>query len=158
MMKTYVKFDDLDILIVFEDEIKRAEKETMELKAKQKMTNEGLVVNLVLHYIKLLHELKISEKLKVVEELLDERAKKVLETTEFDEFLTWLPNDIESHKLDPSILKQVFHMLVDSAARIAKEEKRRAEKRLRNKIEDLRYALKKCFPHPSNLMPLMKKP
>ncbi|POW15166.1 hypothetical protein PSTT_02400 [Puccinia striiformis] len=189
------KMDDLDILIVFEDEIKRAEKETMELKAKQKDDKRRAGRKSRAAYIKLLHELKISgeikvdtmwkeiypilkdderydnmlgltgstplelfwdvvddlqleleEKLKVVEELLDERAKKVLETTEFDEFLTWLPNDIESHKLDPSILKQVFHMLVDSAARIAKEEKRRAEKRLRNKIEDLRYALKKLSP------------
>ncbi|EFP76573.2 uncharacterized protein PGTG_02034 [Puccinia graminis f. sp. tritici CRL 75-36-700-3] len=189
------KMDDLDILIVFEEEIKRAEKETMELKAKQKDEKRRSYRKTRAAYIKLLHELKLSgqihadtmwkeiypvlkdderyqnmlgitgssplelfwdviddlqleleDKQKVVEDLLEERNKKVGETTEFDEFLTWLPNDMEPHKLDRPMLKQIFHMLVDYAVRTAKEEKRRAEKRLRNQIEDLRYALKKLSP------------
>jgi len=189
------KMDDLDMLIVFEEEIKRAEKETMELKAKQKDDKRRSCRKTRAAYIKLLHELKLSgqihattmwkeifpllkdderyqnmlgmtgssplelfwdvvddlqieleDKQKLVEGLLDERGKKVLETTELEEFMSWLPSDLDSHNLDPPLLKQVFRMLLDSAARIAKEEKRRAEKRLRNQIEDLRYALKKLSP------------
>ncbi|WAR53206.1 hypothetical protein PtB15_2B637 [Puccinia triticina] len=189
------KMDDLDMLIVFEEEIKRAEKETMELKAKQKDDKRRSCRKARAAYIKLLDELKLSgqihadtmwkeiypilkdderflnmlgltgssplelfwdviddlqleleEKQKVVEDLLEERGKKVNETTQLDEFLTWLPKDMESYKLDPPMLKQVFYMLVDYAVRIAKEDKRRAEKRLRNQIEDLRYALKKLSP------------
>lgn len=189
------KMDDLDMLIVFEEEIKRAEKEAMELKAKQKDEKRRSCRKIRAAYIQLLHELKLAgdihartmwkeiypmlenderylnmlglpgsspldlfwdvvddlqieleQEQKVVQEFLDERNKKVLEATEFEEFLTWLPDDLTPHKLEPKALKQVFFMLHDSAVRLAKEERRRAEKRLRNQIEDLRYALKKLSP------------
>ncbi|PLW16854.1 hypothetical protein PCANC_09451 [Puccinia coronata f. sp. avenae] len=189
------KMDDLDMLIVFEDEIKRAEKETMELKAKQKDEKRRSCRKMRAAYIQLLHELKFSgqiradtmwkeiypvlkdddrylnmlgltgssplelfwdvvddlqleleDKQKFVEDLLDKQGKKVQEATKLDEFISWLPSDLDSAKLDPPMLKQVFNMLLDSAARIAKDERRRAEKRLRNQVEDLRYALKKLTP------------
>lgn len=189
------KMDDLDMLIVFEEEIKRAEKEVAELKAKEKDEKRRSCRKRRAAYIQLLHELKLSgkihadtmwkdiydtlkdderylnmlglpgssplelfwdiiddfqveveEKQRLVEELLNEKGKKVCENTGVEEFLSWLPDDLEPYKLDSPALKKIFQILHDSAVRTAKEEKRRAEKRLRNQIEDFRYALKKLVP------------
>ncbi|KAI8456988.1 hypothetical protein BY996DRAFT_4578954 [Phakopsora pachyrhizi] len=189
------KMEDLDILIAFEDEVKKAEKDSAEAKAKQKDEKRRLCRKARASYIQLLHELKLAGEIKAgtmwkdiyplieeeeryqsllglpgstplelywdvvddldleveanqrkVEDILSDIGKNVTEDTPLDEFLTWLPPDSERHKLDLSKLKEVFSVLHDFAVRIAKDEKRRAEKRLRNQIEDLRYSLKKLSP------------
>ncbi|KAG0148088.1 hypothetical protein CROQUDRAFT_670079 [Cronartium quercuum f. sp. fusiforme G11] len=189
------KMDDLDMLIVFEEEVKRAEKESSESKAKQKEEKRRTCRKTRAAYIQLLHELKLKgeiqarttwkeiyplieederytnllgmpgsspldlfwdlvddldqdaeEKAKMVEGILAEQQKVIIETTELDDVLSWLDGHADPAVLDKRTLTQVFMLLHEAAVRTAKDERRRAEKRLRNQIEDLRYALKKLTP------------
>ncbi|KAH9823196.1 hypothetical protein DFH28DRAFT_351553 [Melampsora americana] len=189
------KMDDLDMLMVFEEEVKRAEKESSEAKAKQKEDKRRTYRKTRAAYIQLLHELKLNgeiqpgtmwkevyplieaderyqnlvgnpgssplelfwdlvddldqeteEKAKIVQDILADQQKTITETTELDHFLSWLDGHTDPTVLDKKTLTHVFMMLHDEVVRIAKEERRRFEKRLRNQIEDLRYALKKLSP------------
>ncbi|EGG11939.1 uncharacterized protein MELLADRAFT_33054, partial [Melampsora larici-populina 98AG31] len=189
------KMDDLDMLMVFEEEVKRAEKDSNATKAKQKEDKRRAYRKARAAYIQLLHELKLKgeiqpgamwkevyplieaderyqnlvgnpgssplelfwdlvddldqeteEKAKIVQGILADQQKTITETTELDQFLSWLDGHADAAVLDKKTLTYVFIMLHDDVVRVAKEERRRFEKRLRNQIEDLRYALKKLSP------------
>ncbi|GAA5940174.1 uncharacterized protein JCM15063_001728 [Sporobolomyces koalae] len=82
----------------------------------------------------------------VVEFVAREKGIKVVEDSVEGDFVKALMGDDRIDKLGPKALKSTFDKLQYRAIRAAKEERRRAEKKLRIMIDDLRYAYKKLDP------------
>ncbi|GAA5822553.1 hypothetical protein JCM10212_002457 [Sporobolomyces blumeae] len=82
----------------------------------------------------------------VVELVAKEKGIKVREESTEEEFVEALANDDRLEKMDYKAIKATFEKLRFRAIRMAKDERRRAEKKLRLLIDDLRYAYKKLDP------------
>ncbi|KAL8292499.1 hypothetical protein RQP46_001111 [Phenoliferia psychrophenolica] len=81
-----------------------------------------------------------------VAQVLHDKKVRVSEQTTYDEFVRLLDADERLAELDHAIIKAVYVKLHGREIKLAKEEKRKAEKKLRLLIDDLRYAYKKLDP------------
>ncbi|KAH8914938.1 hypothetical protein BT69DRAFT_1325770 [Atractiella rhizophila] len=70
----------------------------------------------------------------------------VREETTWEDFFSVLGQDDRIKSMSESDLRDVYTNMHEEAVHIARENRRKAEKRLRNQIEDLRYALRKSEP------------
>ncbi|GAA6007728.1 hypothetical protein JCM10207_004855 [Rhodosporidiobolus poonsookiae] len=91
-------------------------------------------------------DIQAEEDQRVVELVAREVGVEVGEKTTEEEFVGRLEKDERLAKVDVEALKSTFHRLHSRAVRAAKDERRRAEKKLRLLIDDLRYAYKKLDP------------
>ncbi|GAA6019581.1 hypothetical protein JCM11491_001346 [Sporobolomyces phaffii] len=82
----------------------------------------------------------------VVEFVAKEKGVKVDEQSKEQEFIEAIQEDERIKNLDLKALRSTFDKLQYRAIRSAKEERRRAEKKLRIMVDDLRYAYKKLDP------------
>ncbi|GAA5966237.1 hypothetical protein JCM3765_002568 [Sporobolomyces pararoseus] len=81
-----------------------------------------------------------------VEFVAKEKGIKVNEEFKEEEFVDALKGDERMEKMDLKAIRSTFDKLQYRAIRAAKEERRRAEKKLRIMVDDLRYAYKKLDP------------
>lgn len=90
---------------------------------------------------------EVEEAARQIETAVSSSAKApvVTETTTWDEFVAAVQDKVPS-TIDDSMLQHVFKLLHDRAERIAKDERRRAERRVKQQIDDLRYAMRKVEP------------
>ncbi|GAA5953099.1 hypothetical protein JCM21900_005067 [Sporobolomyces salmonicolor] len=91
-------------------------------------------------------DIRAEEDEQVVELVAKEKGVVVGEETKEDEFIKALEGDARVDKMDYKVVKAAFDKLLGRAVRMAKEERRRAEKKLRLLVDDLRYAYKKLDP------------
>ncbi|CEQ40246.1 SPOSA6832_01840 [Sporobolomyces salmonicolor] len=91
-------------------------------------------------------DVRAEEDEQVVELVAKEKGVVVGEETVEDEFIKALEGDARVDKMDYKVIKAAFDKLLGRAVRMAKEERRRAEKKLRLLVDDLRYAYKKLDP------------
>ncbi|GAA5830706.1 hypothetical protein JCM11251_001050 [Rhodosporidiobolus azoricus] len=194
------RIEPIDMLTVFEDEVRRAEKELAEQrqrvqeekrrKARRARDDFNALLNelvtsgeiaagttwkssypLIAHderyfavlgtsgssplelFWDLVDELDVraEEDQHVVELVAKELGLKVDEKTEEDEFTKILIRDERLAKMDSGAIRATFDRLHSRAVRVAKDERRRAEKKLRILIDDLRYAYKKLDDPPVDL-------
>ncbi|KAI5478245.1 formin binding protein [Pseudohyphozyma bogoriensis] len=189
------KIEPVDLLTVYEDELKKAEKEASETRQKTAEEKRRRARKAREQFQKLLHELcavghisagskwkdayylidpderyhnllgipgsspldlfwdvvdeldlKLEDDQKVVEAVLDTKRVIVTEEMTLAEFEKSVEGDERLKALDEGVVPSVFEKLHARAVRHAKEERRRAEKKLRIQIDDLRYAYKKLDP------------
>ncbi|GAA5897497.1 hypothetical protein JCM5296_001143 [Sporobolomyces johnsonii] len=91
-------------------------------------------------------DVRAEEDEQVVELVAKEKGMVVGEETAEDEFVKALEGDARVDKMDYKVIKAAFDKLQARAIRMGKEERRRAEKKLRLLVDDLRYAYKKLDP------------
>ncbi|GAA5928334.1 hypothetical protein JCM10213_005710 [Rhodosporidiobolus nylandii] len=91
-------------------------------------------------------DVRAEEDQHVVELVAKEKGLVVGEETTEEDFLKALEGDARIHEMDYLALRQTYSRLHSRAVRTAKDERRRAEKKLRLLIDDLRYAYKKLDP------------
>ncbi|GAA5968719.1 hypothetical protein JCM11641_000709 [Rhodosporidiobolus odoratus] len=91
-------------------------------------------------------DVRAEENQHVVELVAKEKSLVVAEATTEEEFMKALEGDERLERVEYGAIKAAFDRLHARAARAAKDDRRRAEKKLRMLIDDLRYAYKKLDP------------
>ncbi|SCV67520.1 BQ2448_5131 [Microbotryum intermedium] len=189
------KIEPLDILNVFEEQVKIAEKEAIEGRARQVNDKKRRARKARDGFKELLNELKesghiisgttwhsihpviendprylelvgqpgssplelfwdlideldqvIEEHQRVIETILSERKSKIEEPTTYDEYRAMIDGDERVHKIDQEIVRVTFEKLHTRVVRQNKEERRKAERKVRILVDDLKYAYKKLDP------------
>ncbi|GAA5885633.1 hypothetical protein JCM6882_007505 [Rhodosporidiobolus microsporus] len=194
------RIEPIDMLTVFEDEVRRAEKELAEQRQRVQEEKRRKARRARDDFIALLNELVASgeivagttwksvypllahderylsvlgapgssplelfwdlvdeldvraeEDQHVVELVAREKGMTVTDKTEEEEFVKVLEGDERLSKMDVGAIRATFDRLHSRAVRAAKDDRRRAEKKLRLLIDDLRYAYKKLDDPPVDL-------
>ena len=91
-------------------------------------------------------DLKIEEDSRVIENVMSEHGFSVTPNTTFEEFDEGIRLNIRVKDMKLKARQAVLKNLLDRMAAQAKEERRRAERRLRHQTDDFRYALRKFEP------------
>ncbi|BGP62244.1 U1 snRNP protein [Rhodotorula toruloides] len=91
-------------------------------------------------------DIRAEEDQLLIETVAKEKGMVVKEETTEEEFAKALEGDERVEKMDYGAIKATFEKLHHRAVRHARDERRRAEKKLRLLVDDLRYAFKKVDP------------
>lgn len=74
-------------------------------------------------------------------------AGKIKSTTTFDEFEQWVKEAHLDSQVEPKLRKEAYEVIVERLEKDRADEARRAERKRRHRMDDLRYALKKVSRH-----------
>ncbi|GAA5972082.1 hypothetical protein JCM8115_000816 [Rhodotorula mucilaginosa] len=91
-------------------------------------------------------DVQAEENQLVIEAVAKERGFVVDEATKEDDFFAAIKDDVRLESMDYTAIRATFEKLQHRAVRAKRDERRRAEKRIRILVDDLRYALKKVDP------------
>ncbi|GAA5982093.1 hypothetical protein JCM10908_004736 [Rhodotorula pacifica] len=91
-------------------------------------------------------DVRAEENQLVIEAVAKENGIVVDETTKEDDFFAGIKDDVRLESMDYTAIRATFDKLQHRAIRAKRDERRRAEKRIRVLVDDLRYALKKVDP------------
>ncbi|KWU46145.1 hypothetical protein RHOSPDRAFT_32138 [Rhodotorula sp. JG-1b] len=91
-------------------------------------------------------DVQAEENQLVIEAVAKERGVIVDEATKEDDFFAAIKDDVRLESMDYTAIRATFDKLQHRAVRAKRDERRRAEKRIRILVDDLRYALKKVDP------------
>ncbi|WWC64207.1 uncharacterized protein I303_106815 [Kwoniella dejecticola CBS 10117] len=78
---------------------------------------------------------------------LSKEEKEIKLETTFDELETWIKDAKIENQFEGRVRKEVYDLIHGKLQQAAEDEQRRAERRRRHRIDDLRYALKKVGRH-----------
>ncbi|GAA5861781.1 hypothetical protein JCM3774_001299 [Rhodotorula dairenensis] len=91
-------------------------------------------------------DVRAEENQLVIEAVARERAVVVDDLSTEDDFFARVKDDVRLENMDYTAIRATFQKLQHRAVRAKRDERRRAEKRIRVLVDDLRYALKKVDP------------
>ncbi|KAM0787405.1 hypothetical protein ACM66B_003489 [Microbotryomycetes sp. NB124-2] len=189
------KIEPIDVLIVYEDELRKAEKEANEARSKQNEERRRKHRKAREAFMAFLEELKsanhiaagttwksvypvisqdaryhnllgvpgsspidlfwdvvdeldqqFDDEMRQVEDVLAREQLQVTDETTFEQFQETIDKDSKVAAMDYATKRAAFERLRARRARLLKEERRKAERRVRELVDDLRYAYKKLDP------------
>ncbi|KAK4055996.1 U1 snRNP protein [Microbotryomycetes sp. JL221] len=189
------KIEPIDVLNVYEDELRKSEKEANELRAKQNEERRRRHRKARDEFVALLEELKAADhitagtrwksvypviatdprylnllgvpgsspldlffdmvdvldqqfddEMRQIEDALDQASMQVKDDTTFESFQETIDKDSKVAAMDYATKRAAFEKLRARHARMLKDERRKAERKLRLLVDDLRYAYKKLDP------------